>query len=242
MPPVNRIRTAIIPAVALVVLGVGAASAEGSSVREIGDYKDVPLPQAGCPLSCQAIGHMTGFQTQIGSHKKPYVIHHDGNIVAFTIRLGKPDTQQTQFFTNLFGGTPQARLTLMKKPKADKRGTRDMKVLGQSQVFDLSKYLGSTPTFTLSKPLRVDAGSTLALTVPTWAPAFAINLGDDEAWRSSRPKADCNGTSQTAHQKVGKTHSYDCFYRTARLLFTATFIPDPKPTSSTSTQQGTKRG
>jgi hypothetical protein len=226
---VKRIRTALIPALA--ALALGAVSAQASSVREVGDYKDVPMPQAGCPLSCQAIGHMTGYQVQIGSHHNPYVIHHDGNIVAFTIRLGKPDTSQTQFFTNLFGGTPQARLTLMKKPKADKRGTRDLKILDQSQVFDLSRYLGSTPTFTLSKPLRVDAGSTLAITVPTWAPAFAINLGDDEAWRSSRPKTDCNGTSQSAVDKVGKTGYFDCFYKTARLLFSATFVPDPKPTS-----------
>ena len=229
MPPVKRIRTAIIPALA--ALALGAVSAQASSVREVGDYKEVPLPQAGCPLSCQAIGHMTGYQVQIGAHKNPYVIHHDGNIVAFTIRLGKPNTEQTQFFTNLFGGTPQARLTLMKKPKADKRGTRDLKVLGQSQVFDLSRYLGSTPTFTLSRPLPVDAGSTLAITVPTWAPAFAINLGDDQAWRSSRPKTDCNGTSQSAVTKVGKTGYFDCFYKTARLLFSATFVPDPKPTS-----------
>jgi hypothetical protein len=215
----------------VLVVALGAVAAYASSVREIGDYKDVPLPQAGCPASCQAIGHMTGYQVQIGTHKNPYVIHRNGHIVAFTIRLGKPDTQQTQFFTNLFGGTPQARLTLIKKPKADKRGTRDLKVLGQSELFDLSKYLGSTPTFTLAKPLPVDAGSTLAITVPTWAPAFAINLGDDEAWRSSRPKKDCNGTSQSAVQKVGQVGYFDCFYKTARLLFTATFVPDPTPTS-----------
>jgi hypothetical protein len=176
---------------------------------------------------------MTGYQVKIGTHSNPYVIHRNGNIVAFTIRLGKPDTQQTQFFTNLFGGKPQARVALMKKPKADKRGTRDLKILGQSEVFDLTNYLGSTPTFTLAKPLRVSAGSTLALTVPTWAPAFAVNLGDDEAWRSSRPKNDCNGTSQTAVQKVGSTGFFDCFYKTARLLFTATFVPDPTPTSTT---------
>ena len=232
MLSVKRIlRTALLPAL-VALCAVGAASAQASSVREIGDYKDVPLPQAGCPATCQAIGHMTGYQVKIGAHSNPYVIHHNGNIVAFTIRLGKPDTQQTQFFTNLFGGKPQARLTLMKKPKADKRGTRDLKILGQSEVFDLTNYLGSTPTFTLSKPLRVDAGSTLAITVPTWAPAFAVNLADDEAWRSSRPKNDCNGTSQTAVQKVGATGFFDCFYKTARLLFTASFVPDPTPTST----------
>src|SRR6059036_835785 len=104
MPSVKPIlRTAIVPA--LVALGAfGAASAQASSVREIGDFKDVPLPPAGCPATCQAVGHMTGYQVQIGSHKNPYVIHQNGNIVAFTIRLGKPDTTQTQFFTNLFGG------------------------------------------------------------------------------------------------------------------------------------------
>src|SRR4051795_8567390 len=104
MPPVKRIRTALIPALALVALSVCAGPALASSVREVGDYKDAPLPQAGCPLSCQAVGHITGYQVQIGSHKNPYVIHHDGNIVAFTIRLGKPNTEQTQFFTNMFGG------------------------------------------------------------------------------------------------------------------------------------------
>ena len=195
------------------------------------------MPPAGCPLNCQAIGHVTGYQVQMGKHKNPYVIGHDGKIVAFTIRLGKPDAQQTQFFVNLFGGAPKARLALLKKPKADKRGTNDLRLLGQSEVFDLSNYLGSTPTFVLSKPLKVDAGSTLAITVPTWAPAFAINLGSDEAWRSSRPKSDCNGTSQTAHQKVNKVRSYDCFYRTARLLFTASFVPDPKPTSVSEKQR-----
>jgi hypothetical protein len=229
MPSVKRIRTALVPALAL--LAMGAASAQASSVREIGDYKDVPLPQAACPLTCQAIGHVTGYQVQIGAHKNPYVIHRDGYIVAFTIRLGKPDASQSLFFTNMFGGKPQARLTLMKKPKLDKRGTTDLKVLNQSAPVDLTNYLGSTPTFTLSKPLRVSGGSTLAITVPTWAPAFAINLGDDEAWRSSRPKTDCSGTSQAAVQKVGTTGYFDCFYKTARLLFTATFVPDPTPTS-----------
>src|SRR3954466_7132614 len=157
MPPVKRIRTALIPALALAAMCAGAASAQASSVREIGEYNDVPLPQAGCPLSCQAIGHVTGYQVQIGTHKNPYVITRQGKIVAFTIRLGKPDAQQTSFFANLFGTPPSARLTLLKKPKADKPKTNDLKILGQSEVFDLSKYLGSTPTFALAKPLPVQA-------------------------------------------------------------------------------------
>jgi hypothetical protein len=229
MPSVKRIRHALIPALALFLLAAGAAIA--SSAREVGDYSDVPLPPAGCPTGCQAIGHVTGYQVQVGTHKNPYVITRNGSIVAFTIRLGKPDATQTTFFTNLFGGKPQARLTLLKRPKSDQRGGNPLKVLAQSEIFDLTKYLGSTPTFTLSKPLAVTAGSTLAITVPTWAPAFAINLGTDEVWRSSRPANDCNGTTQAAQQTVGTTHPYDCLYKTARLLYTATFVPDPTPTA-----------
>jgi hypothetical protein len=55
----------------MALLAVSAVSAHASSVREVGEYKDVPLPQAGCPLSCQAIGHVTGYQVQIGSHRNP---------------------------------------------------------------------------------------------------------------------------------------------------------------------------
>jgi hypothetical protein len=227
MPSVKRLITAFIT---LFLLSAGAAQA--ANVQEIGDFPDSPFPTAGCPATCQAIGHVTGYQVQIGTHKNPFVMKARGRIVAFTIRLGKPDAQQTQFFANLFGATPQARITILKKPAHDKKMTNDLRLTRQSEVFDLTKYLGSTPTFALAKPLLVNPGSIVALTVPTWAPAFSINLGADEAWRSSRPKNDCNGTTQSAQQTVGNTHSYDCFYRTARLLYSATFIPDPKPTTT----------
>jgi hypothetical protein len=228
MPSVKRLLPAL---TALFLLLAGTAYAafasQASSTREIGDFPDQPFPDAGCPTNCQAVGHVTGYQVQIGKHKNPFVIRQNGKIVAFTIRLGKPDKSQTQFFTNLFGGTPQARLSLLKTARTGKRA----RLAAQSELFDLSKYLGSTPTLVLSKPLAVQAGSTLALTVPTWAPAFAINLGSDQAWRSSRAQNDCNGTSQAAQQTVGTLHPYLCFYRTARLLYSATFVPDPKPTS-----------
>jgi hypothetical protein len=230
MPSVKRLLHVLIPAFALLLLATG--SAQGANhPREIGDFADQPFPDPGCPTNCQAIGHVSGYQVQIGTHKNPFIVKTAGKIVAFTIYLGKPDAQQTQFFTNLFGGAPQARLSILKKPKNDKRMTNDLRLLAQSQVFDLANYLGSSPTFALDKPLVIQAGSIVAVTVPTWAPAFAISLGPDQAWRSSRPKNDCNGTSQVAHQAVNKVRSYDCFYRTARLLYSATFIPDPKPTT-----------
>jgi hypothetical protein len=233
MPSVNRLIKALIPAFALFLLLAG--SADGANrIREVGGYPDLPFPPAGCPSNCQAVGHVTGYQVQIGSARNPYMIKRNGKIVAFTIRLGKPDAQQTQFFTNLFGGAPQARLTLLKKPKRDRKKTNDLRLVAQSGLFELDKYLGSSPTFALANPLDVTPGTIVALTVPTWAPSFAINLGSDQAWRSSRGPEDCDGTSQVAQQTVGAVRSYDCFYRTARLLYSATFIPDPKPTTKAS--------
>jgi hypothetical protein len=232
MPVVNRILRAIAPAFVLVLLLVTAASA-GPSFRELGEYGSNPMPGAGCPdpKTCQAVGHVTGYQVEIGKHKNPYVINHRGKIVAFTIKLGRPTKSQTQFFTNLFGGTPTARLSVLKKPKHDVRHHTDLRLVGQSEVFDLTNYLGSTPTFALSTALVVPAHSTIALTVPTWAPAFAVNAGKDHAWRSSRQKGDCGGTSQRAQQSTGTISFYDCFYRHPRLLYTATFLRDPKTTS-----------
>src|SRR4051794_41801558 len=98
MPPVKRIRTALIPALA--ALALGAVSAQASSVREVGDYKDVPMPQAACPLSCQAVGHMTGYPAPIRSPKNPYRIPHQGNLLAFTHRPRQPRTSPTPFFTD----------------------------------------------------------------------------------------------------------------------------------------------
>jgi hypothetical protein len=35
---------------------------------------------------------------------------------------------------------------------------------------------------------------------------------------------------QSAHQAIGSVKFYDCFFKTARLLYHATFLRDPKQT------------
>jgi hypothetical protein len=231
MPVVNRIPRAIAPAFVLVLLLVTAADA-GPRWRELGEYKDEPLPKPACPeaKTCQAVGHVTGYQVEMGKHKNPYTVNHRGKIVAFTIKLSKPNKSQTKFFTDLFGGRPTARISVLKKPKRDTKRHTDLRLVAQSEVFDLTDYLGSTPSFALSTSLVVPAHSTIALTVPTWAPAFATNVGKDRAWRSSRLKGDCGGTTQRAQQSVGTISFYDCFYRRPQLLYTVTFLRDPKTT------------
>src|SRR4051812_36836400 len=97
MPPVRRILRVIAPATALFLLLVTAADA-GPAWREIGEYKDAGLPapgfKKGCegdkkhPTTCKAVAHLTGFQTQFGSHRNKYVVNHRGKITALTLRLG----------------------------------------------------------------------------------------------------------------------------------------------------------
>jgi hypothetical protein len=215
----------------LAVLAVLAlAPAAQARVVELG-ADATPAAGASCPQDCQGIGRVSGYMGRAGGRSDPYVIRRDGKIVAFTITLGKPDEQQTEFFNNLYGGPPQARLSILRRGKT--RKTRlTHRLLRQSDLFRVDQYFGSSPTFALDEPLDVDRGNIVALTVPTWAPAFGVNLPRSNWWRSSRRRDACDNVSQRAAQQFrGGLRIYGCTYFRARLLYTATYIPDPRPTN-----------
>jgi hypothetical protein len=185
-------------------------------------------PAVSCPLNCQAIGQVTGFAVQQGSaYKNPFFRKGSGKVVAFSVTLGRPKDSDIKFFNKLFGNTPQAQITVL-RPVPTRRDKQRYQVSAISPPFNLLQYFGSTPTFALPRPLTVKPGYVVALTIPTWAPAFAVNLTNDEIWRSSRDPKQCSNVQQHAAQTVvGQTASYQCMYKTARLLYTVTFIPDP---------------
>jgi hypothetical protein len=190
---------------------------------------------AACPDNCQAIGQVSGFQIQQGTRKLPYRLRSYGKVVAFTVKLGKPNASQIDFFNKLFGGPPQIMLTVLKPytpPKGQARQVNKYVLAGSSPLFELTKFFGSDPTFALPRPLSIKPGYVVGITVPTWAPAFAVNLGDDQQWRSSRDPKNCDDVRQDAAQDIrGSARTYGCVYKTARLLYTVTYIPDPKPTT-----------
>jgi hypothetical protein len=226
-------RRNLLVATVTTVIALVIAAAAPATVSEVGiTLTDHP---ASCPTNCQAIGQVSGFQSQLGAKKNPYQLHTYGKIVAFTIKLGAPNDQQAQFFNKLFGGPPQVMLTVLKPVPNPKKlpKLKDQYVLaGASPLFDLTNYFGSEPTFALPTPLTTKPNYVIGITVPTWAPAFAVNLADDMQWRSSRdPKACDNVRQNAAHDTRGSVKTYGCLYKTARLLYTATYIPDPKPTS-----------
>jgi hypothetical protein len=208
-----------------------AAAPAHAEVRELGVSTEVPLAEPSCPTDCQAIGRVSGYPVQIGALKNPFLVNEPGKVVAFTIKLGKPDAEQNTFFSNLFGGQSQARLSIL-KPAHTKRRHR---LQAQSEVFNLQNYFGSTPTFALEKPITVTKRTVIALTVPTWVPAFAVNQPNDVAWRFSRENCD-DAQEPAAQQTLKSLRTYACFKRTARPVYSVTFIPDPKPTSETPAQ------
>jgi hypothetical protein len=57
-------------------------------------------------------------------------------------------------------------------------------------------------------------------------------VDSQNVWRASRTKKNCDDVSKPAmHNKVGAIKVYGCGYKTARLLYRATIITDPKPTT-----------
>jgi hypothetical protein len=231
---------AVFATVLAAVIGTGIAGA-AAKVTVLGAA--TPATPS-CPANCQAVGKTTGFQTNITGAKNPFVVTARGRIVAWSIKTGAPSTKPNpqnnnqsdyDFFSKTFGGPPRARIAVLKPiMKSIKAGKPIYKLKAQSPVEDLSAFLGQTTTFTLDTPLRVKPNNVVALTVPTWVPAFAVNQSADTKWVASRKKGKCNNTEDilagTPQDALGTQRSYGCTYNTARLLYSATVVADPNQT------------
>lgn len=206
-----------------------AAAAPAATIREIGMTSST-FPTPGCPSQCSVVARVTGYQAQSGSARNPMVVPAAGRVVAFTVALGKPDANQLKYFTQNFGGKPEVRIAILKPVPHHKY----LQLVAESEIFDLTNYLGSTPTFALATSIKAPKGSLIGLTTPTWAPAFATKRPSSDAWRSFR--TNCNNNTQVAtHDRLGTTHTYNCLYRGARLLYSATLIPNPTRTKASTT-------
>jgi hypothetical protein len=202
----------------------GSAGA-ARQVTVLGQTQGAPAPA--CPQSpCEAVGSVTGFQAVAGSVVKPFAVPFNGRLVAWSITLSRPKSSQQSFFNNFYGSPPQARIAVLSQVpgKSPPRYT----LLRQGPVVVLTPFLGSTVVFALDQPLIVKQGNIIGLTIPTWAPAFAVGLTDNSGWRASRLAGKCTKTAdiKASHpqQKVGSDKQYGCFYKTARLLYTATIV------------------
>jgi hypothetical protein len=212
------------------------APAASARVVELGS-KNGPAT-ASCPTTpCAVLARVTGYPGHAGAVKNPYYIRRAGYLVAFTVPLGKPTEDQTDYFTDdpppapQFG-EPEIQLSVVRR--GDKRKTRlNHRLLAQSEAFEVRHYFGSSPTFVLSEPLRVHKGNIVALTTTTWAPAFANTLSRSNWWRASRTKGDCDAPDslgQFAMTTLKDISVFGCTYHSALPLYTVTYIPDNRAT------------
>ncbi len=226
-------------ALALATLAASAAAAaalpaQGATThaKVLGKTKHTPPPA--CPKDCKGVGSLTGFQIRADGVRKPFLARENGRIVAWSVNLSKPTKDQRQFFGNLwktdrYGTDPTARLAVIRHVHRKR-----YKLLRQSPVVNLSHAYGERLYITLDHPLRLRTGQIVAVTLPTWAPLFAVNIPRSEnLWRASQsPKRCITSTSPLSyarnsrpHQKVGSTRTYGCVYHAARLEYWAYYVP-----------------
>ncbi len=233
----------LIPALALVALAVPATAQ--ARVIELGDG-GTPPAASNCPNDpCVAAYQVTAYQGRSGSLKNPFVVPRPGKIVAFTVSLGKLTPTQIEFFNGRFGEDPQVQLSILRRSNAKgKKGNH--RLMRQSEVYDVTRYLGSSPTFALAKPIPVGKDARVAITIPTWAPILdTVDLARSDWWRASRAKDECGKDDQlsppSVQNEIGEIVDYQCTYFNSRLLYTATYIPDPTPTDKPAKQTKKKQ-
>lgn len=195
-----------------------------------------PAGASNCPADpCVAAYQMTAYQGRSGNVKNPFVVPRAGYIVAFSVTLGKLTDDQIAFFDGQFGQDPQVQLAVLRRStRKGKLGNH--RLVAQSEVYDVADYLGSTPTFALAKPLRVGKDTRVALSVPTWAPVLdTVDLAGTNWWRASRAKGACGKDDKlsppSVQRELKSIVDYRCTYFKSRLLYTATYVPDPRPTT-----------
>jgi hypothetical protein len=220
----------------LLIIAAGAAlalpQAASARVIELGAEADSVTPS--CPADpCEAAVRVTGYQGRsAGGPKNPYYVRRDGTLVAFTVTLAQPTPEQVTFFNENFGSPAQLRLAVLRR--GDSRRTRlEHRLVAQSELIRVDSYLGSSPTFVLDPPLRVERGNWVGVTVPTWAPIFANNLSRSNWWRSSRARRSCDpprSLREFAVEDLRDLNTFGCTYHGARLLYTVTYIPDNRET------------
>jgi hypothetical protein len=219
----RRISIAVLASCAL-VLGLPAlAPATITEVGVLGETTPATVPS--CPASCEVLSRTTGFQVKVGSARNLLSAPRNGTIVSWTINQGKPNATQIKFLESNEGGAAEAGIAVLApQPKPN----LTYKLVAQSPMVKLQPYFGETAQFPLEATIPIKKGYVVALTVPTWAPALALNFGDDTSWRASRPRTGCRSTSaQSVQTVVGSAVQYYCLYQTARLTYSATEISTP---------------
>lgn len=209
---------------ALALLPASSAQAAFTELPPLGDTKPscAGLPEDRCGV---LVVRQTGFQAKVGTTRAYSTVKQSGHLVAWTISLLGLSKKAVTDVSRNFGGAPRAAIVVLSP-----LGKSRYRVVRKGPLIDLTKYLGTTPTFALPTALAVKKGQIVALTVPTWAPILQLGLGGDTSWRSSRPmKETIDDNFGTQRALVGDSvdGNFSALYQRARLAYSATFLPVP---------------
>jgi hypothetical protein len=180
---------------------------------------------------------VTGIQMMADGVTHPFRASKSGQLVSWWLKLPKMRKSQIKSFSELFGGGPAARISVLR------RGQRGrVRLIRQSPVEQLKQHVDSSGRvrFKLAEALPIRKGDYVGLTAVTWTPAFAVDLdSSDDVWLASRSRRRCNTPSSRnadrfaayyrksdAHEEASTVKRYRCTYRTARLLYWARMLPD----------------
>jgi hypothetical protein len=241
----RRSAIGIVAVVLAVVCGVAAAAGTPRASRSVVLGKTANYPSSGCPETsrCEVVARVTGVQMNADGTVHPFRAPASGQIVSWWLKLPPLHRAQIRSFSQLFGGPPAARITVLRRGEKGR-----VRMVRQSATQELREHLGAKGRvrFRLTEPLRVQEGDYIGLTAITWVPAFAVNLDPaGDVWLASRPRSRCRTPSSRdpetfaryyrrtdAHEQSSTVRLYQCQYRTARLLYWARFVPDaeqPQP-------------
>lgn len=168
------------------------AAAKSNKRTVLGKSNFNPAPNCGRALldrACSAEGKVTLYQSlQKGTKGGVFTVpYKKGKVVSWSISLSNPTRKtirigqgseeivhqaQKPFFDDIFGSPAKARVSVLRRVQKKKKGPPRYKMVRQSPTQILNQYFGRTVHFALAKPLNVIKGQVVALTIPTWAPAF----------------------------------------------------------------------
>lgn len=200
----------------------GTAAAAGSKFVVLGASGPMSAPR--CPEKCLGMATVTGFQSKLNGIASPYRVPFKGKITAWKLGLGKPNASQRKFFSERFGERPLAGLAVLKKVRVDGRVRYLLRK--RTPIVGLNRGFGTVASFWLDKPVKVNKGNFVALTVPTWAPVMAMPdkvAAAGNAWRASRNRGTCSRVISPLvsrpQQKLGSKRQYGCRFDGAQLLY-----------------------
>lgn len=240
-----------LPLFAAIAMALVAPSAASASLKALTEVAPLGDAKASCPgfepKDCAIIVvRQTGFQAKVTTTRNYAVAKRAGSLVAWSVSLYAPSEADTKKLSDGYGGTPKIALVVLEPTtgKGKEKLKVGYKVVQKGPLIDVSKYLGTTPTFALPEALPIKKGQVVGITVPTWAPILHLGFGADTSWRSSRPTKDTReGNFSAQRALVGSTEeaSFSALYQRARLAYGAVMVPTPATAPKKKASSATKK-